>query len=75
MEGNRMQKLYRRLSVVSVFEGVLKTPLLRAFLSYAEGETVEEKLNAYGAFVAEIYRGGGSLVALLSRLIFEDENV
>ena len=75
MEGNRMQKLYRRLNVVSVFEGVLKTPLLRAFFSYAEGETVEEKLNAYGAFVTEIYRGGGSLVALLSRLIFEDENV
>jgi mRNA degradation ribonuclease J1/J2 len=75
MKGYTMQKLYRRLSVVSVFEGVLNTPLLRAFFSYAEGETVEEKLNAYGAFVAEIYRGGGSLVSLVSRLVFEDENV
>lgn len=75
MKQGVLEKLYRRLNVVSVFEGVLHTPLLRAFFAYAESETVEKKLRAYGAFVAEIYRGGGSLTALTSRLLFEDENV
>ena len=75
MEQGVLQKVYRKLSVVSVFEGVLKTPLLRAFFAYAKAEGKAEKLRAYGAFVAEIYRGGGNLVALVSRLVFEDENV
>ncbi|MBQ9117591.1 MAG: ATP-binding protein [Clostridia bacterium] len=75
MEQSVLEKVYRKLNTVSVFEGVLDAPLLRAFFAYAKAESQIEKLRAYGAFVAEIYRGGGSLVALVSRLVFEDENV
>jgi len=69
------EKLYHRLNTVSVLEGVLYTPLLGAFFAYVKREDKAEKLRAYASFVAEIYRAGGSLTALVSRLIFEDENV
>ena len=75
MNESNLQKVYQRLNMVSVFEGVLHTPLLRTFFAYAEKQTKIEKLRAYASFAAEIYRNGGSLVSLVSRLVFEDENV
>ncbi len=71
---DKIERVYRRLNMVSVFDGVLRAPLTRAFFAYAE-EKAEGKLGRYGQFVAEIYRGGGSLTSLVSRLVFEDENV
>ena len=75
MENSVLKKVYRRLNAISGFEGVLETPLLRAFFAYNKADNQVEKLRAYAAFVAEIYRGGGSLTSLVSRLVFEDENV
>lgn len=74
MDGKNLQNLYDELCLSSVFIKVLDKPLLRAFANYVQAED-REKRKAYAAFVAQIYNGGGSLTALLSRLVFEDENV
>ncbi len=74
MDGKNLQNLYDELCLSSVFIKVLDKPLLRAFANYVQAEG-REKRKAYAAFVSQVYDGGGSLTALLLRLIFEDENV
>ena len=60
----------------SVFSGVMKKPLLVKFGDFCrEGAGIEEKIRAYAAFAGEIYSSGLSLSDLVSRLVFEDENV
>ena len=71
-----LQKLRLELCMTSVFRNVLEKPLFKHFAAYLEdGATRDEKIKAYGAFVSEIYANGGSLTNLVSRLVFEDENV
>ena len=69
-----MKKLYQKLSLTSVFIGVMRTPLLRAFASYVQAND-EEKLGAYAAFVSCVYENGGSLTECVKQVVFEDENV
>ena len=59
----------------SVFSDVLNKPLLQSFKKYVESEKQDEKILAYASFVSEIYENGASLTDLVSRLVFEDENV
>lgn len=70
-----LKELNLRLCMLSVFRSLLKKPLFKRFLEYARAEEKEEKVLAYSAFVSEIYKHGGSLTELTSRLVFEDENV
>lgn len=71
-----IKKIDRALCRFSVFRGLFDTPVFRKFFAYAEAEAgSEDKLNAYGALVSEIYEGGGSLAACVRRALFEDENV
>ena len=63
--------------MLSVFRSLLEKPLFVHFANYCRaGAGTDEKILAYSAFVTEIYKnGGGSLTDLVSRLIYEDENV
>ena len=74
---NTLQKIYLRLCSVSVFYAVAESPLVKAFFAYMEAKTSDEAAlrKAYAQFVKEIYLGGGSLTALVERLVSEDENV
>ncbi len=67
--------IYGELCFTAVFKGVLKTPLFQAFARYCLAKEEGEKRLAYAAFVGEIYENGGNLTALITRLVFEDENV
>ena len=72
----KIREIDRALCRFSVFRGLFETPVFKRFFEYAEAKSgTEEKLNAYGALVAEIYEGGGSLAACVRRALFEDENV
>ena len=71
-----IKKLYLELCMSSVFRSVLSKPLFCHLADYArDGVTKEEKIKAYAALVAEIYKKGASLTDAVMRLIFEDENV
>ena len=71
----RIQSLYTALCTTCVLEGVLKTPVLHAFMQYAEASGLHEQLKRYSAFVNQIYQGGGNLTDCVRRAVFEDENV
>lgn len=77
MKENKLKKIYGGLCLCSVFGAVWENPLLRAYEKYClcKEDDFFEKRKAYAAFVAEIYRQGGSLTELVKRLVFEDENV
>lgn len=71
-----IRRISRSLDAFSVFRGLLKTPIFRRFFDYiAATPGSGAQLDAYGAFVAEIYEGGGSLASCVRRALFEDENV
>ena len=72
---NKLQKLYMRLCAIAVFRGVLHHPVFLLFKQYCEAETAIERINAYAAFVSEIYEHGGNLTELVKTLAFSDENV
>ncbi len=67
--------LYDALCGFAVFGGVLKTPLLSRFMELGEADDLSVRRRAYGAFVAEIYAGGGNLTDLVRRIVFADENI
>ncbi len=71
---NQVKALYEALSGFAVFSGVLKTPLFTCFMEVGRSQGTDAR-RAYGAFVAEIYAGGGNLTDLTRRIIFADENV
>lgn len=73
-----IREIYLGFCAFSVFRGVLKHPLFEHFIRYSRlSRTTEDhlQLDAYGAFVGEIYRLGGDLTAAVKKLVFEDENV
>lgn len=76
MNATSINSLQTELAVTAVFRGVLKKRLFRKFFDYAAKEAgTVEKLSSLGSFVSEIYKGGGSLSAIVKKYIFEDENV
>ncbi len=71
-----IRTIARSLDAFSVFRGLLRTPVFLRFLTYIDAEQGSTaQLDAYGALVAEIYEGGGSLAGCVRRALFEDENV
>ncbi len=72
---NKFQKIHLELLMSSVFLNLLNKPLFKYFSNYVNAKNQEEKINFYAKFVAEIYNDGASLTDLVSRLVFEDENV
>ena len=65
---------YEELCLCAVFHRLTDKPLFKAFEGYCLAENTQQKRKAYTAFVAEIYEQGGSLTALVERLVSEDEN-
>lgn len=74
MQQNKLQQLYQKMCLSSVFIGVFDTPIFRAFEGYILADAVQ-KPKAYAAFVSNIYEGGGYLCDCVARAVFEDENV
>ncbi len=72
---DKFRKIYNGLCACAVFYKVTEQFLFKAFERYCFAETEQKKRKAYTAFVAEIYENGGSLHALVERLVSEDENV
>ena len=70
----KLKNVYENLALASVFINVMKKPLCTAFSAYIRADEGMEKRSAYAAFVAEIYKGGGSLTKCVQTLISEDEN-
>ena len=70
-----IKALYLELCMSSVFRNLTEKPLLKCLDSYFTATDRSTKIKAYAAFVAEIYKNGGSLTDLVRRLVFEDENV
>ena len=66
--------IYEELCFCAVFHRVTEKALFKAFEGYCLAENTQQKRKAYTAFVAEIYEQGGSLTALVERLVSEDEN-
>lgn len=73
MKNGKLQQLYEKLSLVSVFIGVWDNPLFQAFENYCRADRVDKK-RAYARFVSQIYAGGGSLTTLVQTQVFENEN-
>ena len=73
----KIQKIYVKLCSVSVFADVTVHPLFQAYEEYCLCGQNElcKKMKAYARFVSQIYQSGLSLTELVSRLVFEDENV
>ena len=73
---SKIKKLYLELCMCSVFHSVKEKQLFSCFSEYARNDgELDAKINAYSAFVSEIYKSGGSLTEAVKRLVFEDENV
>ena len=74
---NKLQKLHTRLCSCAVFRGVLDHPVFSLFCGYCYmfGEDEGARMDAYAAFVSEIYANGGNLTYLVQKLVFADENV
>lgn len=73
----KLQKIYEKLCLVSVFIKVTKHPVFLAFEEYCLCDSANgfDKRKAYAKFVSEIYQSGRSLTELVSELVFADENV
>ncbi len=72
---SKINDLYLRLCMSSIFKGVLEKPLFKSLEEYCRATEKDRKIRAYASFAAEIYEHGGSLTDLACRLVFEDENV
>lgn len=69
-------QLYDKLCGFAVFSGILRRPLLAHFMDFCRaGDGSPAQKAAYGAFVSEIYAGGGNLTDCVRRILFEDENI
>ena len=75
MTENKLNALYAKLCLCTVFRKVTDKPLFKAFERYCLAETPNEKRKAYAALAEIIYENGGSLTDSVVRLVSEDENV
>lgn len=72
---SKIETAYKRLCSFSVLRDLLDTKLIKSFFEFAACERQDEALRKYGAFVNEIYEGGGSLSSCVRKMLFENENV
>ena len=73
MSVGEVKTLYDDLCLTSVFIRVTEKPIFCAFERFVKADETDKR-KAYAVFVSEIYKDGGSLTSLVSRLVFEDEN-
>lgn len=70
-----LKDLSYRISVLSVFRGLLNKKEITAFLGFLKSESLYEKLSFYGEFVSSLGEYGGSFSAFLKKAVCEDENI
>lgn len=70
-----LKDLSYRISVLSVFRGLLNKKEMKAFLGFLKSEDLYEKLSFYGEFVSSLGEYGGSFSAFLKKAVCEDENI
>ena len=70
-----LKDLSYRISVLSVFRGLLNKKEITAFLGFLKSESLYEKLSFYGEFVSSLGECGGSFSAFLKKAVCEDENI
>ena len=75
MAEKKLNAIYAKLCLCTVFRKVTEKPLFRAFERYCLAESQNEKRKAYAAFTELVYEDGGSLTNSVIRLVSEDENV
>lgn len=77
MTESKLQKIYGKLCLCSVFHGVLKKNLFEVFERYSLLSDTQnyEKRKAYAKLVSLVYENGGSLTDFVQKTVFEDENV
>ncbi|MBQ7368253.1 MAG: ATP-binding protein [Clostridia bacterium] len=73
MRNPKIESIYKKLCLVSVFTGATEKQPVRAFIEYCESMGVDRQ-KAYARLVSEIYAGGGAFAPLVERAVFEDEN-
>ena len=73
MRNPKIESIYKKLCLVSVFTGATEKQPVRAFIEYCESTGVDRQ-KAYARLVSEIYAGGGAFAPLVERAVFEDEN-
>ena len=73
---SELEKIHLELCMSTVFRSVLDKPLFKSFAAlFGSFVKDDERICSYAALVSEVYKNGSSLTDLVSRLIFEDENV
>lgn len=75
MAEKKLNAIYAKLCLCTVFRKVTEKPLFKAFERYCLAESQNEKRKAYAAFTEIVYEDGGSLTDSVIRLVSEDENV
>ncbi len=75
MTEKKLNAIYAKLCLCTVFRKVTQKPLFKAFEQYCLADTPNEKRKAYAAFAELVYEDGGSLTDSVIRLVSEDENV
>ena len=72
---SKIEAVYKRLCAFSVLRELLGSNLIKCFFEFARSEKQDDRLQKYGAFVNEIYEGGGNLASCIRKMLFENENV
>ncbi len=75
MAEKKLNAIYAKLCLCTVFRKVTEKPLFKAFERYCLAGNQNEKRKAYAAFTEIVYEDGGSLTDSVIRLVSEDENV
>ena len=70
-----LKDLSYRISLLSVFRGLLDKKEMTALLAFLKSEDLYEKLSLYGEFVSTLGEYGGSFSAFLKKAVCEDENI
>lgn len=70
-----LKDLSYRISLLSVFRGLLDKKEMTSLLAFLKSEDLYEKLSLYGEFVSTLGEYGGSFSAFLKKAVCEDENI
>ncbi len=70
-----LKDLSYRISLLSVFRGLLDKKEMTALLAFLKSEDLYEKLSLYGEFVSTLGEYGGSFSSFLKKAVCEDENI
>ena len=68
------QEILLSVSSLTVFRKILKTDVMKAFISFLESDTLQQSIYNYGEFVSSLSGYDMSFSAFLKQSLIEDEN-